>query len=126
MRVAIATDNNTVSAHFGRCATYTLVDIEENQIVNRKVIENPEHQPGFLPGFLANLGAHCIVCGGMGPRAQNLFTRQNIQTIIGVTGEIDEVIGRLLNGSLEAGESTCDQSSGHGHGHGHGQCDRHH
>ena len=33
MRAAIATDGNDVSAHFGRCPAYTLVDIEGGRIV---------------------------------------------------------------------------------------------
>ena len=132
MKIAIATDGDQVSAHFGRCSTYTLVDIEEGKVVERKVIENPEHSPGFLPGFLAEKGAQCVIAGGMGPRAQDLFAQNGIQSIIGVAGKIDDVIEQLIAKTLKTGESTCERDEndyGHGPGHGHGQgeagCKRH-
>lgn len=112
IRLAIATENGLVSAHFGRCSTYTLVDIEDGKEQGRQVIENPMHSPGFLPGFLSEKGVHCIIAGGMGPRAQDLFADKNIQVIIGVTGSIDEAVERILSGSLEGGESLCDRDEG--------------
>jgi predicted Fe-Mo cluster-binding NifX family protein len=112
MRIAIATEGTFVSAHFGRCPAYTLLDIEEGQVVNRNTIPNPGHQPGFLPKYLAEQGATCIIAGGMGPRAQGLFAAHNITTITGVQGSLDEVIDKYLRQELSAGEDLC----GHRHG----------
>ncbi len=102
-----------VSAHFGRCASYTIVDIQEGQVVSREEIPNPGHQPGFLPQFLSERGVNVIITGGMGPRAQGLFTQKNIETLIGVQGPIDTVITQFLKQDLEVGEDLC----GHQHGH---------
>ncbi|GAH05187.1 unnamed protein product, partial [marine sediment metagenome] len=41
---------------------------------------------------------------------------KNIEIIIGVNGEIDEVVSRIVSGKLESGESTCVPGSGRGHG----------
>ena len=41
MIVAIATDGEYVSAHFGRCQAYTMVDIENGQIVKKEQVPNP-------------------------------------------------------------------------------------
>lgn len=112
MKVAISTDQEYVSAHFGRCPSYTIFEIEEGKIFNREEIPNPGHQPGFLPQFLSERGVNCIIAGGMGPRAQHLFAERNIETIIGVQGPVDEVIEKFLNAELEPGEDLCD----HGHG----------
>jgi predicted Fe-Mo cluster-binding NifX family protein len=111
---------NYVSAHFGRCASYTIVDIEEGNVVTREEIPNPGHQPGFLPQFLSERGVNVIIAGGMGPRAQNLFSQKNIETLIGVQGPIDTVIAQFLKQELEAGEDMC------GHQHGHAECEDHH
>ena len=108
-----------VSAHFGRCATYTIVDIKEGQVVNREEIPNPGHQPGFLPRFLSERGVNVIIAGGMGPRAQGLFAQKNIETVIGVQGPIDTVIAQFLRQDLEAGEDLC------GHQHGQMECSDH-
>jgi predicted Fe-Mo cluster-binding NifX family protein len=120
MKLAISTDQGYVSAHFGRCQSYTIVDIKEGQILSREEIPNPGHQPGFLPEYLSEKGVNCIIAGGMGPRAQGLFAQKNIETVIGVQGVIDEVIQKVLTQELEAGDDLC----GHQHGEeGHAPCD---
>ncbi len=108
MRFAISTDGDQVAAHFGRCESYTLVDIEDGKVTQQERIPNPGHQPGFLPGYLAERGVGCIVAGGMGPRAQGLFGQQGIQTIVGVSGGIQETVEALCRGELEGGESMCE------------------
>ena len=56
MKVAISTDGNMVSAHFGRCPSYTIVEIDEKKVVKRDLVQNPGHQPGFIPEFLHEKG----------------------------------------------------------------------
>ncbi|MFB0518068.1 MAG: NifB/NifX family molybdenum-iron cluster-binding protein [Acidobacteriota bacterium] len=107
MKIAISTDGDYVSAHFGKCPQYTLVEIEGGKVLTRELLDNPGHQPGFLPGFLAERGVTCVITGGMGPRAQSLFAQQGIETVVGVSGKVDEVIEKLLKGELEGGESLC-------------------
>ncbi|MDH4217803.1 MAG: NifB/NifX family molybdenum-iron cluster-binding protein [Candidatus Aminicenantes bacterium] len=108
MKIAISTDQGYVSSHFGRCLSYTIVEIKEGQILKQEEIPNPGHQPGFLPQYLSDMGVNCIIAGGMGPRAQALFSQKNIETVIGVQGPIDEVIKKFINQELETGEDLCD------------------
>lgn len=119
MKVAISTDMGYVSAHFGRCASYTIVEIEEGKVVNREEIPNPDHQPGFLPQYLYDRGVNVIIAGGMGPRAQGLFAQNNIESLIGVQGPIDDVIAKFIDQEIEAGEDLC------GHKHGEAECEHH-
>jgi predicted Fe-Mo cluster-binding NifX family protein len=123
MRIAISTDGDFVSAHFGRCPLFTIVDIEEGKIAKKEVVENPGHQPGFIPQFLHQQGVECIVCGGMGRRAIDFFNELNIQAVIGVTGKIDGVLEKLANGTLEGGESLCKPGAGKGYGLEKSECD---
>jgi len=115
MKVAISTDNDQVSAHFGRCQCYTIYDVEDNEIKSKNVVATPAHQPGMLPGFLHEQGVNTVIAGGMGPRAQQLFLSLNITPIIGVTGLLDDVIRDFLNGTLQSGASLCTQGSDHHH-----------
>lgn len=112
MKVAISTDQGYVSAHFGRCQSYTIVEIKEGQVLSTGEIPNPGHQPGFLPKYLSEKGVNCIIAGGMGPRAQGLFAQENIETIIGVQGPVTEVVEKLIKQELEVGDDLC----GHKHG----------
>jgi predicted Fe-Mo cluster-binding NifX family protein len=107
-KVAISTDGGNVSAHFGRCPAYTIVEIANGTVMSREEIHNPGHEPGFLPGYLAERGVKCIVAGGMGPRAQMLFEEKGIETILGISGSIEETVKGLAAGTLQAGKSTCD------------------
>lgn len=126
MRVAISTEGDFVSAHFGRCPTFTIVDIEDGKVTKRTKIANPGHQPGFIPQFLHEKGVECIVCGGMGERAKAFFQEYGIQTIVGVTEKIDEVIEKLLKGTLKGGESLCKPRTGKGYGLDKTECDHPH
>jgi predicted Fe-Mo cluster-binding NifX family protein len=123
MRVAISTDGDFVSVHFGRCPQFTLVDIDKNKVTKREIIDNPGHHPGFLPQFLSEKGAACIIAGGMGMRAQELFSQAGIDSILGVEGSIDSVIEQLIAGKLKGGESICSPGAGKGYGVDKSACD---
>jgi len=116
LKVAISTDNGFVSAHFGRCPLFTIIQTEGNKIIGKEVIDNPGHHPGFLPKFLKEKGVRAIIAGGMGQRAQMLFDESGIKTIMGITGAVDEVIEELISGTLKGGESLCSPGAGRGYG----------
>lgn len=115
MIVAVATEENMVAPHFGRCSEYTLFKLDGNSVSEKKVVPNPGHEPGFLPRYLAGMGVNCIIAGGMGRRAQALFTAENIKIFVGVSGQIDDVIDNFLSGNLRSGVSTCDHPQGSEH-----------
>ena len=108
MKVAVATDGQDVAAHFGRCQAYTIAEIADGMVQSQHQLANPGHEPGFLPGYLAQRGVTCIVAGGMGPRAQMLFDQHGIGTIVGVSGSIEETLRALARDELESGESLCE------------------
>ncbi len=123
MKYAISADTEYVSSHFGRCPEFIILDVKDGKLISREVIENPGHQPGFLPQFLKEKGVNCIISGGMGPRAKELFSEAKIDTILGVDGKIQDVIDKLLLGALEGGESSCKHGAGHGYGIDKSECD---
>jgi predicted Fe-Mo cluster-binding NifX family protein len=116
VRVAISTDGEFVSEHFGRCPSFTVVDIEEGIVRSTMALENPGHQPGVIPQFLHQKGVNCIVAAGMGMRARGFFDEVGMQAILGITGRIDDVIRKLQNGILQGGESLCKPGAGKGYG----------
>ena len=123
MKIAISTEGDNVSAHFGRCPVFTIVELQDEKIQTRQKIDNPGHHPGYLPQFLHENGVECIIAGGMGNRAQMLFSEKNIQTVMGITGNIDGVIEQIAAGTLKGGESLCQPGAGKGYGKDKSQCD---
>ena len=110
------TDSGQVSAHFGRCPEFTILEIEDGKVTNRETIPNPGHHPGFLPQFFEQQGVKTVIAGGGGQRAQMLFAEKNIQFILGITGTIDDTVNKLCNGELTGGESLCKPGGGKGYG----------
>ena len=107
MRYAISADGEEVAPHFGRCEYYALVDVEDGKIVERQRISSPGHNPGQLPQMMVQHQVNCVVAGGAGPMAQNMFAEMGIAMILGVSGPLDDTIAKIAGGELEAGEDGC-------------------
>ncbi len=116
MKIAISTDSGYVCPHFGRAPEFTFVTIENNQVIEKKVLQNPGHSVGSIPQFVNQQGAKYMIAGGMGRRAEAFFNQYGIEVILGVTGKIDDVIKKILDGTLEGGESLCAPGKGKGYG----------
>jgi predicted Fe-Mo cluster-binding NifX family protein len=117
MKIAIASNNNEVSAHFGRCQEYHVFEIEDHEIISDYKLENPGHQPGFLPKYLAEKNIDTIISGGMGKKAQDLFNRNNIKAIIGASGDTTAVAQQVIEGNLSSTAEPCNHDHDHDHGH---------
>jgi ATP-binding protein involved in chromosome partitioning len=106
---AIPTAGGKLCAHFGRCESFAIIETEDNKIVNEKYADPPVHEPGSYPRFLADQGVHVIISGGMGVKAQQLFTQNNIEVCMGVNSESSvKLVEDYLNNHLTTGENLCD------------------
>jgi len=111
MRIAIPTAGGRLCMHFGHCEQFALVDVDETSktITGSTYLTPPAHEPGVLPRWLGEQGADVVIAGGMGRRAQILFSQNGIDVIVGAPAEEPETIAAAyLNGTLEAGENVCD------------------
>ncbi len=110
-RFAVPTSNGVLCSHFGHCEEFTLVDVEtaSKQVLGVTAIAAPEHEPGLLPSWLADRGARIIIAGGMGSRAQQLFTEQGVTVVTGASAASPEaLVNQYLEGALVTGENVCD------------------
>ena len=110
MKFAVPTNEGKLCAHFGHCEAFAIIDTDVNgTIVSESYITPPPHEPGLLPPWLSQQGVNCIIAGGMGSRAKELFAAQGVQVVTGAQGEYPrEIVDRYLKGNLEQGENTCD------------------
>jgi len=120
VKIAVAVEGNLVSEHFGHCEGFAIFEAEGGQIKGRSILDNPaEHQPGFLPGYLARHGVNVIIAGGMGQRAKDLFAQNGIRTITGVSGPVLDAVKTFLAGNLKGTDAVCEHHGEHQCGHEH-------
>ena len=109
MKFAIPTLGDQLTAHFGHCEKFAIVNVEDNKVINEESVTPPVHQPGVYPKFLADQGVHVIIAGGMGQKAQDLFAMNNIEVRMGVqNGSPTELVEQYLNDQLQTGQNLCD------------------
>ncbi len=106
---AIPTINKKLCAHFGHCENFALVETRDDQIIKVDYVHPPEHQPGTYPKFLASKGVQVIIAGGLGVKAQELFTQNNIEVFIGINSDSPEkLVEQYLQDQLQSGQNLCD------------------
>lgn len=110
MKFAVPTSGGKLCAHFGHCEAFAFVDTDQTgKITNETYVTPPPHEPGLLPPWLSQQGVHCVIAGGMGARAQQLFTENGVKVVTGAQGEYPrEIIENYLKGTLTTGANTCD------------------
>lgn len=107
MKIAVACMDTLVAGHFGHCENFRIYVCEGTAISSSESIPNPGHKPGFLPNFLADLGAEVIIAGGMGGGAVEIFNERGLEVIVGAEGAADAAVIAYLMGELESTGSIC-------------------
>lgn len=118
-----------ISAHFGHCDAFTLIQVDEGQVADVRVLPNGGHEHGgcMTPVLLLKgEGVEALVAGGMGARPLagfqdvgiSVFFREDATTVA-------EAVSLFAAGSCrEFGPAqTCGGGEGHCGGHDH---DHHH
>ena len=111
MKIAIPLAQGKLCMHFGHCQEFAIAEVDEHtkNIITINNLQPPAHQPGVLPAWLHEQGANVIIAGGMGQRAQQLFTQNDIKVVIGAPAQTpDEIIMAYLDGTLQSGDNICD------------------
>ncbi|MBN1123784.1 MAG: NifB/NifX family molybdenum-iron cluster-binding protein [Sedimentisphaerales bacterium] len=111
MKIAIPLYNGRLSAHFGHCQQFAVVDADpETRTIGQVDLHNPPaHEPGVLPRWLAKLGVDLVIAGGMGQRAQQLFSANGIDVLTGAPDNTPEqLVESYLAGQLACGPNACD------------------
>jgi len=120
MKVCIPTEgeggiDDVVGQHFGRVPTYTLVDLDTNEV---EVIPNTsEHRGGVgvPPEFISKTGTHVMLCSGLGPKAVHMFEEVGIDVFVGAEGTVRDVIEAWQQGRLTEAtdENACMEHRDH-------------
>ena len=124
MKICIPTIGNkgmddVVGEHFGRVPTYTVVDLDKNEV---KIIPNTSHHMGGHgdpPEIMLKEGVNVMICQGLGRRAIDMFEGFGIDVYIGAYGTVKDAVDAFKQGKLQ----KASESDGCGK---HAFRDRHH
>jgi len=111
--------DDSIGEHFGRVPTYTIVDLETDDV---RIIPNTSHHMGGRgdpPEIMAKEGVNAMICQGLGRRAISLFESLGIEVYIGASGTVRDAIAMFQQGMLQ--KATVDNACGK-----HAFRDRHH
>jgi predicted Fe-Mo cluster-binding NifX family protein len=111
MRIAIPVSEGKLDPHFGHCHSFAMLDVDraEGLIESQTLVEAPPHQPGLLPGWLAEQGAELVLAGGMGGRAIQLLKDQGVEVLVGVPSlDPESLVRGYLAGEIGGGANACD------------------
>lgn len=119
MRIAVTYENGMIFQHFGKTEQFKLYDIENGKIIDSQVVDTNGQGHGALAGFLKNINADVLICGGIGGGAQMAMQEAGITLYGGNTGSADDAVSAFISDSLAQNDNpTCDHH-GHEHGEGH-------
>ncbi|MFX1298984.1 MAG: NifB/NifX family molybdenum-iron cluster-binding protein [Promethearchaeota archaeon] len=119
--------NALVDPRFGRCRAFTIVTIQNGQIGNVKVIENPAIMAGGGAGIQAaqtvsDSGANAVITGNLGPNAAGALQSMGIRIYLVASGTAQSVIKDYLDGKLQqSGSANVPSHFGMGRGSGLGR-----
>lgn len=124
-KIALPVQGENVSAHFGHAPQFKIFSVEDDEIVEEDVLENPGHQPGLLPRLLNEAGSDLIIASGMGQKAISIFEKNNIDVVCGASGNAKNAVVDYLKGKLNASDNACSHGDADHH-HSHNQHGGHH
>lgn len=116
IKVAIATSKEGLLDHFGHCEQFMIYEINDGKISDETTIKNPEHQRGFLPKYLYDLGVTHIIAQNMGAMAVKIIEGLKMGVFYGIEGYHRDVISQFLDGSLVSSSESCKHHDDHEHG----------
>ena len=122
MKIAVTYENGKIFQHFGHTEHFKVYDVEDGQVKSSAILDSGETGHGALATLLKDGGVAALICGGIGGGAQNALAQAGIRLYGGVSGNADEAVQSLLNGTLRFDANVhCDHHHEEGHDCGH-QC----
>lgn len=105
------------SEHFGHCDCFTIVTLEQGEIKDISILDNPPHEEGgcLRPvGMLSKQGVDAIVAAGMGGRPLMGFNQAGITVYFeNQTPQVGEAVSAVAQN--RAPIMSADQTCQHNH-----------
>ena len=119
MKIAAATGagglDDAVSTVFARAPTFTIVDVENGEIKNTRVMQNPAASAGGGAGIqaaqiLVNEGVRAVIAGNFGPNASGLLAQTGVAMISSPGVKVEDAVKSTEKGAATASPGMQNQS----------------
>jgi predicted Fe-Mo cluster-binding NifX family protein len=92
-RIAIPVYKSRVSPVFDSCARLLLIDLSQNEEINRTEILFEGLSETERLKMLKKTGVDTVICGAISDGFYKMISSADISMIIGIAGEVDQVLG---------------------------------
>ena len=119
MKIAVTYENGQIFQHFGHTENFKIYDVLGKDIISSQVVSTNGSGHGALAGMLKEHNVAVLICGGIGGGAQAALAEAGIMLYGGVSGNADDSVKALLEGTLAFNPNVQCNHHGHEHGEGH-------
>jgi ATP-binding protein involved in chromosome partitioning len=109
--IALPVTQGKLAQHFGHSDSFALIEVDTKgkKILTKESVRAPQHEPGLLPQWLKERGVDIVISGGIGRRAQDLFSQSGIDVVCGAPVDFPEaLVAAYLDGTLQTAANVCD------------------
>ena len=118
MRIVVPTNDNNgylskMGAHFGKANFYTIIEVENNEITDVDVVQNPGHSGGACGNAVSNILAlkpDALIVVGIGPNPAMGFNNAGLPVYVDKESlTVEESINKFLQNKLPRvmNQGTC-------------------
>lgn len=109
MIIAVPYESGQIFQHFGRTPQWKCYTVQNHTVTASEIRSSNTAGHGALVDLLQSWHVDAVVCGGIGPGAQERLKQAGIQVYAGVSGKADDAVAQLLNKTLQyTSNQTCD------------------
>ncbi|MEE0409727.1 MAG: NifB/NifX family molybdenum-iron cluster-binding protein [Clostridia bacterium] len=119
MKIAVTYENGQIFQHFGHTENFKIYEVLGKDIISSEVVSTNGSGHGALAGMLKEHNVAVLICGGIGGGAQAALAEAGIMLYGGVSGNADDAVKALLEGTLAFNPNVQCNHHGHEHGEGH-------
>jgi predicted Fe-Mo cluster-binding NifX family protein len=103
-RIAIPVYKSRVSPVFDSCVRLLLIDLDQNQEIDRTEILCGGLSEIERLKMLQRSGVGTVICGAISDGFYKLISSAEISMVVGIAGEVDQVLGAFICNGLN---DTC-------------------
>lgn len=110
-KIAIPTRDGMVDDHFGHCAYYTVITLNDNNDVeSTERLDSPEGCgcKSNIASVMQEMNITLMLAGNMGMGAYNRLSAHGISVIRGCHGKVEDVLAAYQKGDLKDSLEACD------------------